>query len=81
MLIVEKNMTKEEVKVIFDLCELLSKRLTMEKAEGYMNFQPLFSQLEINLTPKLSVKELVASCLSQGLYENLMQEMKKFITE
>ena len=79
LLIVEKNMTKEEVKETYDLCELLSKRLTMEKAEGYMNFQPLFSQLEKNLTPKLTVKELVASCLSQGLYENLMQEMKKFI--
>lgn len=77
--IVEKNMTKEEVEEIFDLCESLSKRLTMEKAEGFMNFQPLFSQLERNLTPKLSVKELVESCLTQGLYEKLMQEMKKFI--
>ena len=49
LLIVEKNITKEEVKEIFDLCELLSKRLTMEKAEGFMNFQPLFSQLERNV--------------------------------
>ena len=79
LLIVEKNMTKEEVKETYDLCELLSKRLTLEKAEGYMNFQPLFSQLEKNLTSKLTVKELVESCLSQGLYENLMQEMEKFI--
>ena len=79
LLIVEKNMTKEEVKVTLDLCEVLSKRLTMEKAEGYMNFQPLFSQLERNLTPKLTVKELVASCISQGLFENLMWEMKKYI--
>ena len=75
LLIVEKNITKEEVKEIFELCELLSKRLTMEKAEGFMNFQPLFSQLERNVTPKLSVKELVDSCLAQGLYETLMQEM------
>lgn len=79
MLIVEKNMTKEEVEETFGLCESLSKSLAMEKAEGYMNFQPLFSQLEKNLTPKLTVKELVASCLTQGLYENLMREMEKFI--
>ena len=49
LLIVEKNMTKEEVRETYDLCELLSKRLTLEKAEGYMNFQPLFSQLEREL--------------------------------
>ncbi len=72
-------MTREEVEAIFNLCELLSNKLSMEKAEGFMNFQPLFSQLERNLTPKLSIKELVESCLTQGLYENLMQEIKKFI--
>lgn len=79
LLIIEKNITKEEVEGIFDLCEWLSKRLSLEKAEGYMNFQPLFSQLERNLTPKLSVKELVESCLTQGLYHQLMIEMKKYI--
>lgn len=79
LLMVEKNMTKEEVEAILTLCESLSKVLTMEKAEGYMNFQPLFSQLERNLTPKLTVKELVTSCLTQGLFENLMREMEKLI--
>lgn len=79
LLVVEKNVTKEEVEEIHNLCELVSKKLSMEKAEGFMNYQPLFSQLERNLTPKLSVKELVESCLIQGLYETLMQEMKKFI--
>lgn len=79
LLVVEKNITKEEVEEIFNLCEVMSKKLSMEKAEGFMNFQPLFSQLERKLTPKLSVKELVESCLIQGLYETLMQEMKKFI--
>ena len=43
----------------------------MEKAEGYMNFQPLFSQLERNLTPKLYRKGILESCLTQGLYENI----------
>ena len=79
LLIVEKNITREEVKEIYKICELLSKRLAMEKAEGFINFQPLFSQLERNVTPKLSVKELVDSCLAQGLYKTLMQEMSEFI--
>ena len=81
LMVVEKNMTKEEVQETFDLCESLSKCFEMEKAEGYMNFQPLFSQLERNLTPKLTVEELINSFLTQGLYDTLMQVMSKFLTE
>lgn len=77
LLIVEKNMTKEEVEQIYDLCELLSKYLANEKAEGYVNFQPLFSQLESKITPKFTVKEFIDSFLSQGLYVTLMKELSK----
>lgn len=78
LLIVEKNLTEEEVQEIIKLCEMLSNKLSIEKAEGYMNFQPLFSQLERNLPPQISVKELMDSFLSQGLFLSLMQEISKF---
>lgn len=78
LLIVEKNMTEEEVRALLELCESLSNKFVMEKAEGYMNFQPLFSHLKRNLTPKLTIKELIEAFLAQGLHETFMKEMSKF---
>ncbi|AZV41608.1 MULTISPECIES: DUF1878 family protein [Peribacillus] len=78
LLIVEKNMTKEEAQQLLELCESLSKKFVTEKAEGYMNFQPLFNDLQKHLTPKLTVKEVIEAFLAQGLHKSFMQEMSKF---
>lgn len=79
LLIVEKNLTREEVQKIYEICELLNKHFIIEKAEGFLNFQPLFSQLERSLSSKFTVKELIDSFLSQGLYMTFMKEMSKFL--
>ena len=76
-LFVEKNFTRREAEELHALCDMLSKRYEIEKAEGYMNFRPLFSQLEKNLNPKTTIKECIEACLSQGVYVSFMKEMEK----
>ena len=77
-LFVKKNFTKKEAEELLQVCEALSKRYEMEKAEGYLNFRPLFSQLEQRMNTKMTIKECIEACLSQGLYVAFMTEMSKF---
>ncbi|MBK5445437.1 DUF1878 family protein [Peribacillus sp. TH24] len=76
-LFVEKNITKKEAEELLETCDILSKRYEIEKAEGYMNFRPLFIQFEKRLNPKITIKECINACLSQGLYVSFMKEMNR----
>ncbi|MFF2288451.1 DUF1878 family protein [Peribacillus butanolivorans] len=76
-LFVEKNFTKKEAEELLEICDILSKRFEIEKAEGYMNFRPLFIQFEKRLNPKITIKECINACLSQGLYVSFMKEMNR----
>ncbi|MGE6379928.1 DUF1878 family protein [Peribacillus muralis] len=76
-LLVEKNFTKKETEDLLELCDILSKRYEIEKAEGYMNFRPLFNQFERKVNPKITTKECIDACLSQGLYVSFMREMDR----
>ncbi|AXN40113.1 DUF1878 family protein [Peribacillus butanolivorans] len=76
-LFVEKNFTKKEAEELLESCDILSKRFEIEKAEGYMNFRPLFIQFEKRLNPKITIKECINACLSQGLYVSFMKEMNR----
>ncbi|MET3317296.1 UNVERIFIED_ORG: hypothetical protein ABIC97_000380 [Peribacillus simplex] len=76
-LFVEKNFTKKEAEELLGACDILSKRFEIEKAEGYMNFRPLFIQFEKRLNPKITIKECINACLSQGLYVSFMKEMNR----
>ncbi|PEJ36945.1 hypothetical protein CN689_03620 [Peribacillus butanolivorans] len=76
-LFVEKNFTKKEAEELLVSCDILSKRFEIEKAEGYMNFRPLFIQFEKRLNPKITIKECINACLSQGLYVSFMKEMNR----
>ncbi|MFE4240832.1 DUF1878 family protein [Peribacillus butanolivorans] len=76
-LFVEKNFTKKEAEELLETCDVLSKRFEIEKAEGYMNFRPLFIQFEKRLNPKITIKECINACLSQGLYVSFMKEMNR----
>ncbi|WP_349729022.1 DUF1878 family protein [Peribacillus frigoritolerans] len=76
-LFVEKNFTKKEAEELLKTCDTLSKRYEIEKAEGYMNFRPLFNQFERNINSKITIMECVDACLSQGLYVSFMREMDR----
>ncbi|MBA9025269.1 DUF1878 family protein [Peribacillus huizhouensis] len=77
VLFFEKNLSEREAHEILKVCDNLSKRYEIEKAEGYIHFQPLFNCLTMELTEKVTVNELIEACLKQGLYDSFMKEMEK----
>lgn len=78
-LIVEKQLTKEEVDRFYLLCEELSESLQEQQAEGFVYFQSLFEKLKEDLPQNLQVEEVIEACLRQQLFYPLMLELKKFI--
>jgi len=80
-LIIKKNLTKEETERLLQLCDSLSVKLQKQKAEGFVTFYPLLTELKANLQPTISCKELVESCLEQGIHKELMQTLIPLIED
>ncbi|WP_053365480.1 DUF1878 family protein [Bacillus sp. FJAT-27245] len=78
-LVVESNLSERETNEFFLLCEEMNKRLEEQKAEGFLNFHPLFQEFLSLLSPKLNPRDVVHACLEQKLYLSLMSELKKYV--
>lgn len=78
-LVIEKALNEEEVKQFYKLCEDLSIKLEDQKADGFVNFHPLFLKFKINLPSKLMAEQVIPACIEQELYIPLMTELKKYL--
>lgn len=78
-LIIKHGLSEQEVKEFFSLCEELTIKMEEQKAEGFVYFHPLFEEFSTFLPPVLNVKEVVQACVSQQLYEPLLEEFKKYV--
>lgn len=78
-LIIEKSLGEEEVKQFQKKCEVLSIKLEKQKAEGFLNFHPLFKEFNMILPPQTQAEEVIEACLNQGVYKPLMLELRKYL--
>lgn len=79
-IIIDKGITEREVQRLFKLCDELSKELKEQKAEGFVNFHPLFNKFTMKLqSGGLHAEDVIAACITQGLYLPLMTELKKYL--
>ncbi|WP_059173288.1 DUF1878 family protein [Bacillus sp. FJAT-27445] len=78
-MIVANNLTQRETDEIYTLCEKMNKLMEEQKAEGFLNFHPLFQEFSVSLSPKLNPGEIVQACLSQKMFISLMKEFNKFV--
>lgn len=76
-LVVENGISKHEVDAFNLLCENLNIKMQEQKAEGFINFHPLFSEFLYSLPENLNAKEVVRACLKQHLFEPLFREFAK----
>lgn len=76
-LIVQNDLSEEEVNVLFLLCEELTEKYEQQKEEGFVHFTPLLTQFVGFLNHKLRPKETINAFLKQDLYRPLMVELKK----
>jgi hypothetical protein len=79
-LIIEKQLTEEEVAQFYDLCELLSKEYEEQKADKFVFFSPLFLKFKEGLHHKLQPSEVIEACINQNLYPELMNTLMKNIS-
>jgi hypothetical protein len=76
-MVIENGISEQEVQGFYKLCEDMNMKMAEQKAEGFIHFHPLFSEFLYSLPAKFDVKEVVHSCLGQGLYESLFKEFQK----
>jgi hypothetical protein len=78
-LVIEKNLSRDEVEQFYKLCEELSKKREEQKAEGFVFHTPLFREFQQRLHPRLSPEEVIDACIKQRLYMELMTDFKRNI--
>lgn len=79
-LIIENQLTKEEVAKFYELCESLSNEYEELKAEKFVFYSPLFVKFKERLNPKLDPKEVILACMDQKIYPELMQTLRNNIS-
>ncbi|MCM3767365.1 YhaI family protein [Neobacillus niacini] len=78
-LVIESGITETEITNFYTLCDKLSKKMAEQKAEGYVNFHPLFEKLLFSMPASLDASKVVKACLDQDLYRPLFIEFAKYI--
>lgn len=78
-LIIERGLGKKEVQAFYKLCEVMSKELEDQKAEGFVNFHPLFEKFNKELHPNLQIKEVIHACVLQRIFLPLMDDFKRYL--
>lgn len=78
-LVIKHGLMEEEVNEFFQLCERLSIDLEEQKAEGFVNFHPLYQQFSDSLNSKLPVNEVIIACISQNLFLPLMKKLETYL--
>lgn len=78
-LVIDKGISEQEVKRFFKICEKICKKLEEQKAEGFINFSPLFAEFSASLPITLQTEDVIQACILQNLFRPLMLEFKKYI--
>lgn len=80
-LIISKDLSKKETEELLELCEILSNKFQKQKAEGYVTFYPLLTELKECLSKKISYRELIQACLQQEVYIPLMKQLQELLED
>lgn len=78
-LVIEKSVGEEEVNRFLKECDRMSNMLEEQKADGFVIFQPLYTQFKQIIPTALVAEEVIPACITQGLYVPLMTELKKYL--
>ncbi|WP_335872026.1 DUF1878 family protein [Bacillus sp. 2205SS5-2] len=76
-IVIARGLSQAEVEHFYNLCEQMNKKREAQKAEKFVFYAPLFNDFKNQLHPKLSLIETIDACLKQGIYPELMLQLKK----
>lgn len=77
-LVMSHHVKREEVQALLHTCEKLSERLDMEIGEGLLLYDAIFEEFQLAMPSSLEVKETIDALEKQGLYRQLMIELRKY---
>lgn len=76
-LVIEKNLTEQEVEEFLSLCSRLNMEFKKEKEEHFVFYAPLFQDFKKQLNIRLQPKEVIEACMKQKMYPELMEALQK----
>ncbi|WP_102347456.1 DUF1878 family protein [Bacillus sp. Marseille-P3661] len=80
-IVINKDLTEDEVDDIFKLCEELNCLYEQQKEEGFVHFIPLLTKFVGLLNHKISAEEMIDALIGQKLYLPLMMELRKSLND
>ncbi|MFZ3589803.1 DUF1878 family protein [Bacillus sp. DJP31] len=80
-LIMNRQLTEEEVRELFHMCEDLTEEYKRQKAEGFVGFTPLLQTFKQLLNPKLSSLEVMDALQKEQLYVPLMTALRQAVID
>ncbi|MFD2042773.1 DUF1878 family protein [Ornithinibacillus salinisoli] len=80
-LVIEKNITNEEYKELFQLLHTINEEFEAQKEEGFLNFSPLLIHFAGMLNEKLNPDETIHALKQEGYFVELMEVFINLIVE
>src|SRR4051794_25979996 len=77
--IIENGLSEQEVMDFYRVCDKLTNKMEEQKADGFIYYQPLFTEFLRLIPPKMEVKKVIPACCRQGIFVQLMIELKKYL--
>ncbi|MBU8905454.1 DUF1878 family protein [Desertibacillus haloalkaliphilus] len=80
-LMVENDLTEEEVEEVYALCEHLNQQLEEQRDSGLLNYTSLLIHFVGMLNVKLNPEVTIQALYKQGYYQPLMLRLRSLIEE
>lgn len=77
-LVMSNHVKREEVQALLNTCEKLSEKLDMERGEGLLLYDAIFEEFQLAVPSSLKIMETIDALEKQGLYRQLMMELRKY---
>ncbi len=77
-LVVNNQVKEDDVQRLLHTVEKLHEQFEMEKQEGLLCYESIFQAFQLAVPSALDVGETIDALEKQGVYRQLMNELKKF---
>ncbi|MTH53372.1 DUF1878 family protein [Bacillus mangrovi] len=78
-MILQKQLTEAEYLHVLELCSRLDQLLKQQKAQGFVRFEGLLALFIEELNEKLDVKETIQALHGQGMFPELMSDLRSIL--
>lgn len=78
-LVMSTNSSRLEVEEFLTTCESLNDQLVIQKDEGFVRFESIYHKFNESIPDSLDIEVTIDTMCKQGIYKQLVTELKKYI--